>query len=312
MTTEPAAAESSSAPDRCVHAPSDHASPHAPHVAGHWVATVAVSPGEDGEVVAAHLWQAGALGLRDRGRELDAWFDHRPDGSEPTAEAAPGIATDVAWRFEPTVDHLKAWRRSATPIAAGRIDIVPHHHAEVHVTAPGRHRILLDPGQAFGSGHHATTAGCLDAMAEVDLVGRSVLDVGTGTGVLAMAAVLQGGDPVVGVDTDPEAVAVAARNAADNDLLLDLRVGSVTDTAGPWDVVLANLLTHTLVALADDLYAATAPGGLLIASGVGTPRAATVVDALSAAGFVEVKVRPHGDWVVLVAHRPRDGTDDGG
>lgn len=281
-------------PERSATTPSDPAP-----TAGHWVATVAVPADGDPQVVAAHLWQAGALGLRDRGRELDAWFD-----DAPTDGWRDGVPTDAAWRFEPTVDHLEAWRRSATPVAAGRIDIVPHHHAEAHVTGPGRHRILLDPGQAFGSGHHATTAGCLEAMAEVDLAGRSVLDVGTGTGVLAMAAVLQGGDPVVGVDTDPQAVAVAGRNAADNDLRLDLRVGSVTDVGGAWDVVLGNLLTHTLVALAGDLHAATAPGGLLIASGVGTPRAGTVVDALTTAGYVDVDVRTRGDWVVLVAHRP--------
>jgi len=311
VTTDPAPAESSSTQVRPADGPSDQASPHTPDVAGHWIAIVAVPPGEDAEVVAAHLWQAGALGLRDRGRELEAWFERGPDGSDPT-EAVPGIGTDVAWRFEPTVDHLEAWRRSATPVAAGLIDIVPHHHAGVHDTAPGRHRILLDPGQAFGSGHHATTAGCLDAMADADLAGRSVLDVGTGTGVLAMAAVLQGGDPVVGVDTDPEAVSVAGRNAADNDLHLDLRVGSVSDVDGHWDVVLANLLTHTLVALAGDLHAATAPGGLLIASGVGTPRAGTVADALATAGYVDVDVRTHGDWVVLIARRPRDGTDGTG
>jgi len=121
---------------------------------------------------------------------------------------------------------------------------------------------------------------------------------------------------VVGVDTDPHAVEVARANAATNDVEVELAVGSTEVVAGPFDGVLANLLTTLVVALADDLLALLGPGGWLVASGIGIPRAPVVVDALERAGFTDVVARHRGDWTVLTAIRGAAGgsgpRDDGG
>lgn len=269
--------------------------------------------GHDPDLVAAALWRAGAEGVWVRPREIVGYFPGPPTAMDHDDRA--GLPDGVTWQHEPVVDHLAAWRESTPVVEAGRIDVVPHHHADTHRVAAGRQRILLDPGQAFGSGHHATTSGCLEALSRLandgELAGRRVLDIGTGTGILAIAARLLGAGPVLGVDTDPEAITMAARNAADNGVKVDLRVGTVgggqAGTGGAvHDVVLANLLTHTLVDLADDLAAATRTGGWLVASGVGQARGDMVADALRRAGFVDIEVRTHDDWVVLVGRRADD------
>ncbi|MBY5161809.1 50S ribosomal protein L11 methyltransferase [Salsipaludibacter albus] len=266
---------------------------------GHWAATVPTGPGDDAEQLAARLWAVGALGVWERSGELVGYFPGPPDDFPD--DQRDGLPDDVRWSHEPEVDHVAAWRAAARPVRAGAVEIVPDHLANSHDTPPGVHRILLDPGQAFGSGHHETTAGCLEVLAEVDPAGRSVLDLGTGTGILAIAAVLQGAASVLGVDTDPHAVAVARDNAHHNDVEVDLAVGALDDVDGRFDVVLANLLTATLVELADDLPGVMAPSGWLVASGVGTERAHVVADAFTRAGLRDVEVRPRGEWVVLVA-----------
>lgn len=278
---------------------------------GHWAASVPVPRGEDPDTLAARLWALGALGVWERPGEVVGYFDRAPDdgevlGSEPAAAGTVGGHLDglpdaTSWRFEPEVDHVAAWRAGARPVQAGGVEIVPHHLADEHRTPPGLHRILLDPGQAFGSGHHATTAGCLEVLDEVGAVGRRVLDLGTGTGILAIAAAKQGATDVLGVDTDPHALEVARRNASHNHVAPVLRVGSLGDVVGPFDLVLANLLTSTLVDLADDFPRVLGPGGWLVASGVGTDRAHVVVEAFTRAGLADVRVRTRGEWVVVLA-----------
>ncbi len=270
----------------------------------HWAATIPVRAGDRtaSELLTARLWVGGARGTWERPGALVAWFDRPPDALDGALVAALPVGT--TWAREPDVDHVAAWRAAARPVRAGAVEIVPEHLADDHDTPAGLHRILLDPGQAFGSGHHDTTAGCLEVLAELDLRGRTVLDVGTGTGILAIAAAKQGAERVLGVDTDPHAVVVAGTNARANDVAIDLAVGSLDDVEGRFDVVLANLLTATLLELADDLAGSLVPMGWLVASGVGAARGPVVAEALADAGLVDVEVRERGEWVVLVARAP--------
>ena len=245
--------------------------------------------GDDPDVLAGRLWVAGALGVWVRPDDVVGYFDSRdapvPDGG----------------RWEPVedVDWAARWREGIEPVAAGPFDVVPTWMADDHPEGPGRTRIVLDPGRAFGSGHHDTTMGCLEALAGLQLGDATVLDVGTGTGVLAIAACRRGAARVVGVDVDPDAIEVARANAAANAVDLELAVGSVGAVPGPFDVVVANVLTHTILELADDLVAATAPGGHLVTSGIGAERAERVVGALRRAGLVDVQVRVRGEWAVV-------------
>lgn len=250
--------------------------------------------GDDPEVLAARLWLAGADGVWVRPDDVVGYF--------------PTDAADVpdGGRWEPVadVDWTARWREGIEPVAAGPFDVVPTWLAADHLEQAGRVRIVLDPGRAFGSGHHDTTLGCLEALAALDLDGCAVLDVGTGTGVLAIAAARRGATPVVGVDLDPDAIDVAAANADLNGVSLDLSTGSVDAVDGEFDVVVANVLTHTIIALADPLVAAVRPGGHLVTSGIGRDRADRVAGALTAAGLAEVTTRVRGEWAIVAGRRP--------
>lgn len=267
---------------------------------------VTVTGCRDVEVAAARLWLAGALVVEVRGPMLVAHFTDRVDLAQ-SALVGHDVGSDtgprITWSRLPAVDHMAAWRAASTPVRAGDFDLVPAHLVDEHVTPEGLHRVVVDAGMAFGSGHHDTTAGCLEALSTHDVRGQRVLDVGTGTGVLAIAAALAGATVVVGVDTDPRAIEVARANAATNDVAVELAVGSTEAVAGPFDGILANLLTNLVVALATDLAALLVPGGWLVASGIGIPRAPAVVAALEAAGFEQIETHRRGDWAVLTAVR---------
>lgn len=251
-----------------------------------------LTSGDDAEIVAARLWTAGALGVQELPDALVAWFETRLDDVPPGG----------TWSQEPDQDWLATWREGIEPVRAGRVLVVPTWLLAEHPPGPDDVLLELDPGVSFGSGHHATTRLCLEALQAELRPGQRVLDVGCGTGILAIAAALLGAGEVEAVDVDADAVRATRRNAAANGVALTVRLGGVAVASEPADVVLANLLTPTLQALADPLVAAVRPGGVLVASGVAVERAAGVVEALAAAGAAPVRRVDDDGWSMLV-HR---------
>ena len=185
--------------------------------------------------------------------------------------------------------------------------------------APGDVVVALDPGMAFGTGLHPTTRLCLvglERWRDAGLVaGASVIDVGCGSGILAVTAGLLGAASLRGVDTDPIAVEATRENAARNGLHVDVSVGSLPVAGGPFDLVLANLVASLLVALAPELAAVLRPpsdgvavggargGGRLLASGIFIDREAEVVAAFEAVGLRIVGRDQETDWVALDVER---------
>ena len=163
--------------------------------------------------------------------------------------------------------------------------------------------VWLDPGLAFGTGTHATTALCLEWLDAAQLAGERVLDVGTGSGILAIAALALGAASARAVDIDPQALVAARENAARN------RVGATLGVAAadaPWGdgygVVLANILAEPLIALAGKLAAATRPGGSVVLSGLLVSQCATVTTAY--APWFDMDVPRHrDDWALVVGRR---------
>lgn len=265
---------------------------------------------EDAEPLAAALWVAGASGVWEQPGQLVAWFPSRD---------VPGLPPGGAFTDEPERDWQAEWKATITPVVAGRFAVVPTWLVDEHEPAQGETTIVLDPGQAFGSGHHATTAQCLELLDELDarepLAGHTVADVGCGSGVLAIAAATRGARTAA-TDIDPDAVAVTGRNAAANDVEVAAAVGSV-DAAlallgGPAQVVLANLVTDTVAALAGELVGALADDGTLIVSGVAADRRERATAPLREAGLVVDDERERDGWVALRGHRgagPATGND---
>jgi ribosomal protein L11 methyltransferase len=165
--------------------------------------------------------------------------------------------------------------------------------------------IVIQPSMGFGTGHHPSTRLCLELLQQGPVAGRSVLDVGTGSGVLAIAAWKLGAARVVGIDVDADALASARENVELNDAAgrVDLRLTDFTadapDLGGPFGVVTANLTGATIERAADALAALVAPGGRLIAGGFQDDEVAAVTAALHAAGLTALARGDEDGWVAI-------------
>jgi len=201
-------------------------------------------------------------------------------------------------------DWADAWKSHFPVLKVGRRLVIRPTWRE-HQPAADDVVLALDPGMAFGTGLHPTTRLCLAALeqlADGGLVeGARVLDVGCGSGVLAIAAGLLGAHQVVGLDTDPIAVEATMANGARNGLAgrLAARQGSLPSADGPFDLVVANLISSLLIELAPLLAASVRTGGRLVASGIFIDREPEVLAALEHAGLERSGRSAEGDWVAL-------------
>jgi len=200
-------------------------------------------------------------------------------------------------------DWLEGWKQYFSPLdISPRLAVVPSW--ETFEAQPGQQVVTLDPGMAFGTGSHGTTFTCLLALSEFLHPGMAVCDVGTGSGILAIAAAKLGADRVVGTDNDVLAVRTAFENAEKNGVAdrIDFRVTSLLDDVdGPFELVIANIYGHIIQGLIPDLPRVLAVAGLFISSGYITSQEAGVRAALEAADHEILKRYEREDWVTLVS-----------
>jgi ribosomal protein L11 methyltransferase len=265
------------------------------------------------EEIAAELFDLGASGVEVRDGEetpmpgartppvgsalLVAWFADRA-GAEAAAGAHGGILEEL-----PDEDWGEGWKKDLRPIDVGRVRVRP---SWIEAPAPsGAVEVVLDPGMAFGTGSHPTTALCLGALGEILAArpGASVLDVGTGSGLLAIAARKLGAGRVAANDVDPKAVEVARENAAANGVSLEIVGDPLALVPGVFDVVVANILANTLVDLAPELASKLAPGGVVLLAGILVPQEAEVLQAFRAAGLAPLDGRRDGEWSLLALEK---------
>jgi ribosomal protein L11 methyltransferase len=209
----------------------------------------------------------------------------------PMSELSVTTTDDTAW--------ATAWRDGYEPIRSGRLTIVP---SWLEVPKGSDLVIRLDPGMAFGTGLHPTTRACLELLQTIEPMPSPVLDVGTGSGILALAALRLGASRAVGYDIDKLAVEASTANAQANDLGDRFRAqhGTLPELADEsFPLLVANLVAAVLVEMAPRLAAHTAPGGTLIASGIIEGRSDEVEAALTAAGYEVVDWITEGDWVTV-------------
>lgn len=202
-------------------------------------------------------------------------------------------------------DWETSWKQYYHPIEIGRrLAVAPSWEAY----ESERVTLRLDPGMAFGTGTHETTFLCLEVLDEVVQPGDAVLDVGTGSGILAVAALLLGAGSALGIDIDPMAVRTATENAARNgvDARFTAKAGDLAaSTEGRYNLITANIVADAIRKLAPSIPPLLAEGGLFVASGIIDEREADVVSALEAAGLTVQQARHKNGWVALLARAAR-------
>jgi ribosomal protein L11 methyltransferase len=271
---------------------------------------------DEADEASALLFDLGAAGVEQRDGTtlargapgavtLVASFEHEQGARTACAELSPRWSPRVeevvgdAWRDE--------WKKYFEPFVVCPGVVVRPPWRE-HSPEPGQRVVVLEPGRAFGTGLHETTSLVAEVLAGSPLAGATVLDVGCGSGILALVALALGAGSARAIDVDPEAIAVARENAARNAMSNRLRADEtpVEQVAGTFDVVLANIEARTLVELAPTILSRVAPGGLLVLSGILAPAVAPTQLPDIERAYAAVKgpaVTSKGEWIAYVARR---------
>jgi ribosomal protein L11 methyltransferase len=241
-------------------------------------------------------------------------------------QISAGSLSEVTVRRLAEADWANAWKEYYHVTRLGQRTVIKPSWRE-YTPQPDEAVVELDPGMAFGTGLHPTTRNCARALEEALRPGDRVLDVGTGSGILAIAALKLGAASVLALDVSPVAVEVARANAAANGLApdrIEVRLATLEGAAGEpfvplpeglailgaeigtYDVVVANIIARVIARLAPALLRATRPGGTLIASGIIAERRHEAEEPLRAAGLRHIRALVEGDWVTLVGTREMD------
>lgn len=205
-------------------------------------------------------------------------------------------------------DWANNWKQYFKPLPIGeKLLIVPTWDNEVPPEFSDRIQLCMDPGMAFGSGQHETTRLCLELIEKHISPGERVLDVGTGSGILAIGALLLGGGQAVGIDIDPMAVKISAENAKIShvsDRFSSYCENLAGDIDGKFGIICANIVADVVLRLIPDTPRLLAPGGKLILSGIIEERLEDVLEGLNASGYSPVECRRLKGWCALCAVRP--------
>lgn len=288
---------------------------------GLWTARITV-PGDTAPLLMQAIetvLEPDALALtRFEHRGGAAWRIEAIYDAEPDADILRGRLASIgavryprAIRRLPQRDWLEEIQRQMPAVRAGRFFV---HGSHVALKRPrGTIPFLVDAGLAFGTGHHETTRGCLLALDRLARQGyrfRKPLDLGCGTGVLAMASSRLWDVPVIAADTDPTAVTVARETVAANDMSDKIRcvrshgyAGRAVREGGPYDLVTANILAGPLIRLAPGLARHTRPRAVAILAGLLALQEDAILAAHEAVGFTPIDRHQEGDWPILVLQK---------
>ncbi|NJD61274.1 MAG: 50S ribosomal protein L11 methyltransferase, partial [Deltaproteobacteria bacterium] len=223
----------------------------------------------------------------------------RSFGSESSAFVSAAEITDFGW--------AENWKEHFKPRKLGK-RIVVRPSWEPYESVPGDVVLTIDPGQAFGTGTHETTRMCLQFLEEVYESSPgpgSALDLGTGTGILGIAAAKLGASCALGIDTDPKAVETAEENAKVNGVQ-DRFAASfmpLSTFAGAYDLIVANILAEILIDMKNEIVSRCAPGGFLILSGILTEKSDWVEAEFGGEGARLLKRKTDGQWAALLLRR---------
>lgn len=249
------------------------------------------------------IWEASVYMMAEDEADVRSRVEDALAQAFPDAVLSREVIPDVDWVVK-SLEGLK-------PVRAGRFLVHGSHDRDKVRT--GDIAIEIDAGQAFGTGHHGTTAGCLEVIDRVVRARkvRNALDLGTGSGVLAIAVRKLKNIPVLATDIDPIAVHVAAENVRRNGIASGIRTvtapgfhSTAFSENGPFDLIIANILARPLIRMAPQLVANLAPGGSVILSGILASQRWKVLSAYNGAKLRHVRTIWRNGWVTIHLDRP--------
>lgn len=250
------------------------------------------------------LWTAGATGLEERAGLIRAYFDAQQD--------LPEEISDGQWINEEDQDWQAEFRRTLQPVQAGKITVIAPWQTDQ--VPPEQIPLVIEPGMAFGTGHHTTTRLVIEALSQKELSQSRLLDVGTGSGVLCIAAALLGTNFSFGLDIDPVTIPIAQENAKQNqfsDEKISFAVGTLEPEADfpelqtPFDLLVANLYAELHDVLMTEYLKFLRPGAEVILTGILVSKQSLVLAALKREGFTDVQVQQEDEWALITAKTPQ-------
>jgi len=242
---------------------------------------------ENLELLIDRLWQEGCKAIQEDENEIIAFFDEKID-----------LTIRGEWQDVDKRDYIAEYYSGLEPIQLKRLVIAPTHRT-VELTAPQR-VLWLDPGMAFGSGHHETTKMALESLEAHNLRHKTVLDLGSGSGILAIAADLLAAERVLGIDIDPLTIPVARQNNSLNSTRANFRLAGLETIEDNFaDIIVANIYAEIHEMLLNEYLRVLKPGGLLIITGIMTSKLANL-EKLFAKQFT-INSRTLGDWALIEA-----------
>ncbi len=262
------------------------------------------------DMLIRRLTQNGCLGVIEDKNSLIAYFPATNDIGIITRELIMQKALlektndkhqlTFDYNLIPDQDWNESWKKGFRPLDVGEhFTILPPWEDK----RSGRINLIIDPGMAFGTGHHETTRSCLVLMEKYDgkIAKGNFLDLGTGTGLLAIAASKLGYDQVVAIDTDPLAIEAARKNIKLNQVInIELLEGNIIEAPGTFDCIVANIISGVLVLLAREISSRLKPSGIAILSGILAEQADEVTKAYEQTGLKFIEDFHDDKWVSLV------------
>ena len=281
-----------------------------------WLVVTIEAPSDDAnEALSEGLLALGGSAVQEDGAQLTTYVP-APADLEDWLEHARSVLHDAAggdivleWRWQENEDWSESWKRGLKPRRVGRSFVVTPSWATPELREQDR-VIVIDPEMAFGTGEHGTTRGALRFIERVVKPGARVLDVGTGSAILAIGAAMLGATYVLAVDNDPDAILNARDNVVRNNVsdAVVLEEGFVDEEylraqAPPFDIIVANVLSGVLKPLLSSFFSSLISGGYVILGGILEEEADEMLDALTQAGFRVLGEDLENEWWGVLAQK---------
>ena len=252
------------------------------------------------DMAIALLEQQGFDGFEERGTSLLAYIPANIYSYDAVEAAALQLQIDYAIESVPEQNWNAVWEANFDPVIVEDFCTIYAHFHQMDIYTP--YSIKITPKMSFGTGHHATTQSMIQLMRDIYFKGKSVLDFGTGTGVLAILAAKMGAAIVLGIDNDPWSVENAIENAHSNDVdVVEIQLGSVSNLPGKdYDIVLANINRNVLLDNMSSMCASINIGGFLVMSGILEEDESFLSSAAMALGLIPVRSIYQSGWMAMV------------